>query len=286
MQPCSTIVTMFFNLKHCPDATDSTRSLDFYLEHGRPTLALPYPMVVFCDEETLPLVRQMRPEGTPTAYIVKPFTEYDFYTLHYPLVEHNRATYFRPEDPRNTSSYFLLSMFKIHCLFIAKQRNDFDTPFYAWIDFGSNHIMKNVADYAPKMLENPNPKISACYIHYRNRELLREKTEEFLRGQHGLCGMAAGIITADRDYIDRFYHAMMQIFHSHLYLRLGHAEEQVLTCCYDRFPELFTLYYGDYYSLLTNYHEPIADLESIRTFFIQPCLDAGRMDLANNSLTD
>ena len=50
-------------------------------------------------------------------------------------------------------------------LLISKQKNPYGTPFYAWVDFGGSHIMRSFNEYAPKMLENPNPKVSFCYIH-------------------------------------------------------------------------------------------------------------------------
>ena len=46
------IVTMFFNLKKLKDASVQTRPQEFYIENGRETLKLQYPMVIFCDEST------------------------------------------------------------------------------------------------------------------------------------------------------------------------------------------------------------------------------------------
>jgi len=72
----STIVTMFFNLKKLKDASSTTRPLDFYVKNGIHTLSLQYPMVVFCDEETVDIVRDTRNSVVdssviPTVYVVK-----------------------------------------------------------------------------------------------------------------------------------------------------------------------------------------------------------------------
>jgi hypothetical protein len=80
--------------------------------------------------------------------------------------------------------------------------------------------------------------------------------------------------------MDRFYAATLSIFYEMLSKGCGHSEENVLTYCYDRYPELFTLRYGDYYSLLTNYIRTTHDIPSISTFFVQEAIRAGRPDLA------
>jgi hypothetical protein len=278
---------MFYNLKKLKDASSTTRPLDFYVQNGVHTLSLQYPMVVFCDEETVDIIKRTRnihvnPNEIPTVYIVKPLTEYDFYSQNFPIIEKNRSTVpIYDSNNRNTTSYFLITMFKSVCLLIAKQRNDFDTQHYAWVDLGCNHVLQNVSTYAPKMLENPNPKISACYIHYRSKKELDDMQSFFSNG--GPCGMAATVFTADRDYIDRFYSGMMQLFHEQLCKGTGHSDEQVMTYCYDRYPELFHIYNGEYYSILTNYHEPTADINSIRGLFVYCCVNAGRNDLAREA---
>jgi len=284
----STVVTMFYNLKKLKDASSTTRPLDFYVQNGIHTLSLQYPMIVFCDEETVNIIKEARERvvdgsNIPTVYVIKPLTDYDFYAHNFPIIEQNRSS--NPiynSNNRNTSSYFLITMFKSVCLMIAKERNDFDTPYYAWVDLGCNHVLKNVQEYAPKMLDNPNPKISACYIHYRSKNELDDMTTFFANG--GPCGMAATVFTAQREYIDRFYNGMMQLFNEQLCRGLGHSDEQVMTYCYDRYPELFHIYNGEYYSILTNYHEPTADLSAIRQLFVYSCVNAGRNDLAREAV--
>jgi len=281
---------MFFNLKKLKDASSTTRPLEFYVKNGIHTLSLQYPMVIFCDEETVNIVKETRdsvvnPFLIPTVYIIKKLTDYEFYSQNFDIIQDNRKRglggYNDPNN-RNTASYFLITMFKSVCLYIAKQRNDFQTSHYAWVDLGCNHVLKNVAEYAPKMLDNPNPKVSACYIHYRGKdELTNLKT--FL-GNGGPCGMAATVFTVEKEYIDRFFNGMLQLFHQQLCLGIGHSDEQTMTLCYDRYPELFTIYNGDYYSILTNYHNPNTDLDAIRRHFVYNCINNGRIDLAKKAM--
>ena len=88
---------MFFNLKKIKDASSTTRPLDFYVQNGIHTLSLQYPMVVFCDEETVDIIKEARErvvDGSkiPTVYIIKPLTDYDFYAHNFPIIEQNRSS--------------------------------------------------------------------------------------------------------------------------------------------------------------------------------------------------
>jgi hypothetical protein len=139
-----------------------------------------------------------------------------------------------------------------------------------------------VEECAPAMLDNPNPKISACYIHYRSKAELADLNTFFQYG--GPCGMAATLFTAEATYIERFYNAMMEIFNEQLCKQLGHSDEQVMTYCYDRYPNLFTIYNGEYYSILTNYHEPKEYLYAIKNLFIYNTMNCKRFDLAKEAI--
>jgi hypothetical protein len=61
---------------------------------------------------------------------------------------------------------------------------------------------------------------------------------------------------------------------------VGHTDEQVFTYCYDRHPELFTIYFGDYYSVIKNYHYVCQDWHTIKWCFIEQAKQANRHDLA------
>jgi hypothetical protein len=99
----------------------------------------------------------------------------------------------------------------------------------------------------------------------------------------GPCGIAATAFTVEASYMSRFYAAMMSVFYEQLVKGVAHSEETVLTCCYDRTPDLFTLSYGDYNSVCTNYHRPIESYGTIKHFFIQNAIRAGRHDLATQA---
>jgi hypothetical protein len=72
---------------------------------------------------------------------------------------------------------------------------------------------------------------------------------------------------------------MWSTFYEMLATGVGHTDEQVFTYCYDRHPELFTIYFGDYYSVILNYHNVVQDWHTIKYCFIQQAQCAGRHDL-------
>ena len=58
----TTIVTFYFNIKKLNDATSLVRPQSFYMQYGRETLKLNYPMLIFCDETTYDEIKTIRDE--------------------------------------------------------------------------------------------------------------------------------------------------------------------------------------------------------------------------------
>lgn len=269
-------VTMYFNIKNLPDATDEVRPQSFYMEKGRATLGLDSPMIVFCDDTCYEDIKALRGDR-PTHYIVKSLLDYDFYKDHYSIIKKNREGISMYVGSRNTPSYCILTVFKLYAIHIARQASPFEATHYAWVDFGGSHILRNFEEYAPQMLANPHPKVSFCYIHFRGAEEMT-MTSTFASG--GYCAVGATCFTIESDYVTRFYNMCMSIFHELLSIRYCHHEEQIMAYFYHRHPELCTIYYGDYYSILANYHTVHDDYNAIKHHFIGEALSKGRGDLA------
>lgn len=263
-----TVVTMFFDIK-------TTRPRSFYMEHCE-TLFLDAPMVIFCDDTTYPDIEARR-GGRPTTYIRKPIHEYDFYSSLLPIVRANRTL--RPSsDVRNTPEYFLLSAFKIHALYIASQQHPNSTH-YVWVDFGLAHVARSMREAVSSIVSTPRPKIGCCYIHYRSKEELYPM-REYVTGK---CGIACGVISVERQYVPRLYLSFMSILHEQILDGVGHAEEQIMVYVYDQHPEWFSIYFGDYPSIATNYHATVEDEDSVQTYFIHNAEAAGRHGLAEQA---
>jgi len=276
----STIVTFYFNLTKLKDSTETIKDETFYMKKGIETLQLKNPMVIFCDETNYITIKNIRDnyvkDNTLTKYIIKNITEYDFYKKNIDIIINNRKNIDYYRNSSDTSSYYIICIFKIISIYISKTYNFFNTDYYVWIDFAGSHIMRKFNTSIHKILNNPNPKVSLCYIHYRNNEEILK----LLNNNICFCGIAAGCFTVDKHYVDIFYANIMNIFYDLLNKKIGHTEEQILTLFHDKYPDLCTIYYGDYYSILINYHEIIDDVESIIYFYIKEAIKKNRYDLA------
>lgn len=280
--PSTTIITMFFNMKKLKDSTELTRPLDFYIKNSVHVLKLNYPMIIFCDEDTYEPLKNVRDNevvDNNTKYIIKNIENYEYYQDCMNIITNNRSKNGQPHDKRNTASYLLMGMFKPFAFNYAHNHNFFNTTHYAWIDLGCNHIVKELSTYAPLMLNNPASKVSCCYIHYRGTNELRNMKEYMKYG--GPCGVASTAYTIEADYIHRFYLGMFSIFYEQLYHETGHSDETVMTYCYDRYPEIFNVYGGDYGSVFVNYHNPTQDINTIVSYFIKNAVANNNISIAS-----
>jgi len=272
----TTIVTMYFNLKSLDDSTQEVRPKSFYLDKGLVTLSLEAPMIIFCDETCVEDIKAIR-ANRPTVYHVKLFTDYSFYADNWPIIRQNREASKMYTNSRNTSSYALLSLFKVYAIYLASMNNPFKSTHFLWMDFGGSHVMRGVATHTEAILKTPHPKIALCYIHYRSSAEIKPPSKFYTGGQ---CGVAAGCFSVEATYASKMYAGCMSIFYQMIHDGAFHAEEQIFTYFYDKYPTLCTLYYGDYYSLVTNYTGVREDFPSIKKFFIIETINKGRKDLA------
>ena len=98
----------------------------------------------------------------------------------------------------------------------------------------------------------------------------------------GPCGIASTAYTIEAPYAAKFYTIMFSILYEKLYKEVGHTDETVMAYCYDRYPEIFNIYGGDYGSVFINYHHPTQDIHIIVNCFIKNALSYGQYDIAKN----
>jgi hypothetical protein len=253
------IVTMFYNLN------TRARPLEFYLQHGRPTLEIDCPMVVFCDAETRPLLAGIR-GYRETLYVEKSIFDYEHVRAWLPIVRKNRSVsaHYSAPDQRNTPEYMMVTSFKPLALYLAKQIRP--AKYYMWLDMGASHVARNFTPSIYRILEAPRPKIACCYIHYRPKEELYPMIRFLENG--GPCGVAATLFTVEADYVERFYTAMFSVLYEQITEGVGHNEEQAMVYVHDKHPEWFDLYFGDYGSTAVNYHRVLEDQYAVNTYFI------------------
>lgn len=267
-----TLVTAYFNLTKCPDASDEikARSKEYYFSHSIATLSIPYNMVIYCDMESLDMIKNIRPKylENNTKYIVKDFDKFtinnkDFSEYRNQIIQNRKEKPYH-FDNRNTASYYLFCMSRYIIMKEAIENNYFNSTHFAWINFCIERMgFKNLI-HLPEALSVNRDKFSTCYIDYITPELVFN-TEEYFKW--GRCGMCSGFFTGNKEYMYKVCDLIEKKFVQYVEEGYGHADEQLYSPVYFENPDLFEHYYGDYMQMITNYKyiydEPDAPIRNI-----------------------
>ena len=259
-----TLVTAYFNLTKCYDASNEIKARDqtYYLNSSISTLSLPNNLVIYCDEESYSSIYNLRPEylREKTKYVICEFDDFCFvkngvkldktfkdYRVN--IIENRKKnTYYF--DNRNTASYYLFCMCRYIMLKDVITQNYFNSTHFAWINFCIERMgIHNVARL-PEALSVNRDKFSTVYIDYIPENLIKNTKEYFL---YGRCSMCSGFFTGNAEYMYKVCDLIENKFLQYLELGYGHADEQLYSPVYFENPELFEQYYGDYHEMITNY---------------------------------
>ena len=249
-----TIVTAYFDLTRMPDASVSIKARDrnHYLDSALATLALDQPMVVYCEEDSLADLKARRPANLheKTQFIVIDFESLPLTKYRQKIIE-NRVTHPYQGDDRNTASYYLLCMARYALLKRTMDENPFGSTHFAWLNICIERMgYKNVAHLEDVFLGPPRDKVSTCYIDYIPKSAL-EPVESYY--QFGRCSLCSGFFTGRKDYFYEFCNKIEEKFMYYLEKGYGHADEQLFSPVYFENRDIFDLYYGDYFQMITNY---------------------------------
>lgn len=249
-----TVVTAYFDLTKMPDASPAIngRPVEHYLQSARATLSLDQNLVVFCEPETEPLLRAMRPAflAEKTKYVTMSFEDFPLTKFRDTIVQ-NRATNPYAFDERNTASYYLICMARYAMLKKTISENPFGSTHFAWLNICIERMgYTNLIELDNVFLQGRD-KFSTCYIDYRPRWLVENPAEYYRYG--GLCSMCSGFFTGNAMYMSRFCDLIEESFMWYLERGYGHADEQLFSAVYFKEPEIFNVYYGDYHQMIRNY---------------------------------
>jgi hypothetical protein len=259
-----TLVTAYFNLTKCEDASDEINKRDksYYISHATSTLSLPYNLVIYCDEDSVDAIRKIRPEylKDKTEYIICKFDDFRFTKNNYKLDDNfddyrkmiieNRKKNPYYLDNRNTASYYLFCMSRYIMLKETINKNTFKSTHFAWINFCIERMGYSNLIRLDEALALNRYKFSTCYIDYIPQELVNNTNEYF---KWGRCSMCSGFFTGSSEYMYKVCDLIENKFLEYLYKGYGHADEQLYSPVYFQHPELFEHYYGDYNQMITNY---------------------------------
>ncbi len=275
-----TLVTAYFNLTKCPDASVEIieRGKDYYMSHSLGTLCLPYNLVVYCDEESMSIIQSKRPEylKSNTVYIVKEFDEFKIDNVGFAdyrkMIIDNRVNHPYCFDNRNTASYYLFCMSRYGMLKEVIRMNPFGSTHFCWINFCIERMgFKNLIQL-DNALSIKRDRFSTVYIDYIPKSLINNTAEYY---KWGRCSMCSGFFTGNSEYMYKVCDLIEQQFVKYVKLGYGHADEQLYSPVYFDYPNYFTHYYGDYVSMITNYVYAYDNPEQIIHYFIRNSFNNG-----------
>jgi hypothetical protein len=258
-----TLVTAYFNLTKYYDASKeiNERDSNYYLSHSISTLTLPYNLVIYCDEESIELIKKIRPEylSNKTYFVLQNFENFKYkkgmkllnenFSYYRNKIIENRKT-IPSADNRNTASYYLFCMSRYIMLKETIEINPFHSTHFGWINFCIERMgFKNLIRL-PEALSVNRDKFSTCYIDYIPESLINNVNEYF---RWGRCSMCSGFFTGNKEYMYKVCDLIENKFLEYLDKGYGHADEQLYSPVYFENPTLFEVYYGDYLQMITNY---------------------------------
>jgi hypothetical protein len=280
-----TMVTAYFDLTNCPDASEEIRKRDndYYFSYSFGTLKLPYNMVIYCDNASLEKIQNIRPPKYQTKYIVLEFDDFEINGLRFSELR-NKIITNRQKNPyyfdnRNTASYYLFCISRYIMLREVIKQNYFQSTHFAWINFCIERMgFRNLIRLEEGLAQNRD-KFSTCYIDFIPESLVRNTPEYF---KWGRCGMCSGYFTGNREYMDTTCELIINKFIEYVDAGYGHADEQLYSAVYFDRPELFQHYYGDYTEMVTNYTCVYDRPEPIVNNFIRNSFKHKYYDLCQN----
>lgn len=259
-----TLVTAYFDLTKCPDASADIKSRDsaHYLKNAVSTMSLPYNLVVYCEGASVEALMALRPQylKAQTRFIICEFDSLTFTKDGVPLTENfsdyrvkiieNRKKNPYSFDNRNTASYYLLCMARYVILKDVLQKNPFDSTHFAWINICIERMgYKNVM-HLDEALSRKRDRFSTCYIDYIPESLVVNTAEYY---KWGRCSMCSGFFTGNKEYMGKACDLIENKFLEYLAMGYGHADEQLFSAVYFQNKEIFEHYYGDYRQMISNY---------------------------------
>jgi hypothetical protein len=253
-----TLVTAYFDLTKCPDASAEIRARDsnYYFEHTKGTLMQPYNMVIYCDQESLDKIKSIRPSHYNTVYEVREFDKLrceedglTFAELREKIIQNRREKPYN-FDPRNTASYYLFCLSRYLMLRETIVNNPFKSDQFCWINFCMERMGYKNLLHLEECLGQYREKFSTCYIDYVPRNLVENTAEYFKMGR---CSMCSGFFTGSKYYMNKVCELILKKFLKYVNEGYGHADEQLYSPVYFDNPEYFDQYFGDYTEMITNY---------------------------------
>jgi hypothetical protein len=244
-------------------------------------LEVPCYLVIFCDNKTYPLIKELRKNNSLeflTHYIVDEFENLEVFKYN-ELVKKNRLAYHPTRDERTCSESHLLCCNKFNFILKIMDLNPFNTNKFGWIDSNLNEKFTKICEnYTNNMLlqvlNNVTEKfhiqiLNVCDKKYKMNE---NKKEYYSRYQWLVCGC---LFTTGKTIGKKILTRLNEIFIETTNLGYGHGEEMFYLEVIDEFYDDIERSYGDYNNILNNFIKPTKGYYYINELIVKKYLHYG-----------
>ena len=257
----STIVTMFFNIRPQDTTTNLSmpyKTTDFYFELANTfILRLPHPLIIFMDEldkkteEFVVHVRQSCGMINKThifklaiqdTYFYKDIERIKFLMESFVITNSNQD--------KDTALYVVTTNNKMDFMERAIELNPFQSSHFLWMDFGINHVAKDVELIDTWFPHIPDKIKQLCINPYLEDTPPKEYFQLIYHNCAG--GLFSGSVENLLKYSSLFKQKTADIYQQGWY----QLDEAVMTIVQRENPDLFDLFYGDYEGIISNYTTP------------------------------
>jgi len=220
-----TVVTGFIRVNHA-----SKKHKYDYVSCANKTLSLPNPMVIYISQDLYEQVKEIRKNLgllEKTKIVILQVSDFYMYDQKHRLDQ----CCLKNRSPYNNSLYIMAVNSRYSYLEKAIRNNYFGTDYYAWVDFGLNHIVN--MDVIEPITYNDPLRVKIAWIARKN-----------LTYNHKCLG--GGIYVAHRDTMNIL--CRLHDIEFRYNLSLGHCvnDDKTLFFIFMKYPELFDIYYSGY----------------------------------------
>jgi hypothetical protein len=279
-----TIVTMFYEIRKMENSNvNDNRQKNKYLDLSKQfLLKLPYPLIIFTDENETELIETIHTERVKymeRTKIINVNLENTYFYKHLNKIEELQKKFVihNGDLKHETPLYIVLNNNKFFFLETAINENPFNSSHFIWCDLGINHVSLDYEKIHEWILFVPDKIKQLCINPYIENVLSKDM---FCNIYHHTAG---GLFSGSKEnllkYCDLFKEKVEQIYSEDWY----QIDEAIMTIVQRENPDLFELFYGDYKGIISNYLTPHHDIYLI-LISSQKAINHNKTNLAYNIL--
>lgn len=252
-----TLVTGYFDINRHNWKTHG-RPVNKYFENAKRVLSVAHPMIVFIDDKYFDFVKENRKQYDDkyTMLIKCNFEDLKYYPMKNDIQKIMNSNEYKngladPTVPEVWNpDYDIVIWSKLDLVKRAIELNPFNTNHFGWLDFGTHPHM-----LSEQFINNP---IVKSPVEDKIRLLCRSLPQKqdldicnFFKSHRNR--FAATFMTASIKNFMFFYEEQDKLINEAMLLNVVDCEQSLHAVIYLRYPEFFSLYYGDWRNVTDKY---------------------------------